>query len=43
MKREKNNNSVDSKMYLIGSGIASLSSAVYLIRDAGYPEKTFTF
>ena len=34
MQREKNKNSKDSKIYLVGSGIASLASAVYLIKDA---------
>ena len=33
--RDKHPN--DSKVYLIGSGIASLASAVYLIKDAGVP------
>ena len=37
MRREKNNNPKESKIYLIGSGIASLASAVYLIKDAGVP------
>lgn len=35
MKIEKNSNPKDSKVYLIGSGIASLASATYLIKDAG--------
>ncbi len=39
MHREKNSNPQDSKIYLVGSGIASLASAVYLIRDAGVPGK----
>lgn len=39
MQREKNSNPKDSKIYLIGSGIASLASATYLIRDAGVPGK----
>ncbi len=39
MKIEKNNNPKDSKVYLIGSGIASLASATYLIKDAGVPGK----
>ncbi len=39
MHREKNSNPKDSKIYLVGSGIASLASAVYLIRDAGVPGK----
>lgn len=37
MKTKKNQNPKDSKIYLIGSGIASLASAVYLIKDAGVP------
>ncbi len=37
MQREKNKNPKNSKVYLIGSGIASLASAVYLIKDAGVP------
>jgi len=37
MKQGKNNNSKDSKVYLIGSGIAALASAVYLEKDAGVP------
>lgn len=37
MKRVKNRNPVDSSVYLVGSGIASLASAVYLIQDAGIP------
>jgi oleate hydratase len=37
MKIEKNGNPVDSKVYLVGSGIASLASAVYLIKDVGMP------
>jgi oleate hydratase len=37
MRREKNNNPKDSKVYLVGSGIASLASATYLIKDAGVP------
>ncbi len=36
-KTEKNNNPNDSKVYLIGSGIASLASATYLMKDAGVP------
>jgi oleate hydratase len=39
MKAEKNKNPKDSKVYLIGSGIASLASAVYLIKDVGMPGK----
>ena len=37
MKREKNTNPKDSKVFLVGSGIASLASATYLIKDAGVP------
>ncbi len=37
MQRDKNKNPKASKIYLIGSGIASLASAVYLIKDAGVP------
>lgn len=33
----KNSNPAGSKVYLVGSGIASLASAVYLIQDAGMP------
>ncbi|MDD5362544.1 MAG: oleate hydratase [Ignavibacteria bacterium] len=33
----KNKSTEDSKVYLIGSGIASLASAVYLIKDARVP------
>ena len=39
MTTEKNTKPKDSKVYLIGSGIASLASAVYLIKDAGVPGK----
>ena len=35
--RAKNNNPKDARVYLIGSGIASLASAAYLIKDAGVP------
>ncbi len=35
MKTEKNKNAKTSKVYLIGSGIAPLASAVYLEKDAG--------
>jgi oleate hydratase len=35
MKTVNNKNQKDSKVYLIGSGIAGLASAVYLIKDAG--------
>lgn len=37
MKREKNKTPKTSHVYLIGSGIASLASAVYLEKDAGVP------
>ena len=37
MKIKKNKNPKGSKVYLIGSGIASLASAVYLEKDAGVP------
>jgi oleate hydratase len=37
MKRLKNSNPIDSRIYLVGSGISSLASAVYLIQDAGVP------
>jgi oleate hydratase len=37
MKRQKNTQPADSKVYLVGSGIASLASATYLIKDAGVP------
>lgn len=37
MRREKNRNSQESKVYLVGGGIASLASATYLIKDAGVP------
>jgi len=37
MKTSKNKNPKESNIYLIGSGIASLASAVYLIKDAGVP------
>ena len=39
MKSLKNTHPDNSKVYLIGSGIASLASATYLIRDAGVPGK----
>lgn len=35
MKTEKIQNLKDSKVYLIGSGISGLASAVYLLKDAG--------
>ncbi len=34
---EKNTHPERSKVYLVGSGIASLAAAVYLIKDAGVP------
>ena len=37
MTSEKSGNPKDARVYLIGSGIASLASAVYLIKDAGVP------
>ncbi len=37
MKTEKFKNAKQAKVYLIGSGIASLASAVYLEKDAGVP------
>lgn len=37
MQRDNNNHPKSSKVYLIGSGIASLASATYLIKDAGVP------
>lgn len=37
MKRPKHENPSNSKVYLVGSGIASLASAVYLIQDVGMP------
>jgi oleate hydratase len=39
LKRQKNNNPNEATVYLVGSGIASLASAVYLIIDAGIPGK----
>jgi len=39
MNIEKNQNPKDAKVYLIGSGISSLASAVYLEKDAGVPGK----
>ena len=35
MQRLKNTHPENSKVYLIGSGIASLASATYLMKDAG--------
>ena len=37
MRREKNSDPKNSQIYLIGGGIASLASAVYLIKDAKVP------
>lgn len=37
MKTAKNQTPENAKIYLIGSGIASLASAVYLVKDAGVP------
>ena len=37
MKTQKNNRPEHARVYLIGSGIASLASAVYLEKDAGVP------
>ena len=37
MERVKNRNPKNSKVYLAGAGIASLASAVYLVKDAGVP------
>jgi len=37
MKRQKNTHPNNSNVYLVGSGIASLASATYLIKDAGVP------
>ena len=37
MERVKNRNPKNSKVYLAGGGIASLASAVYLLKDAGVP------
>jgi oleate hydratase len=37
MKSAKNTHPKNSKVYLVGSGIASLASATYLIKDAGVP------
>ena len=37
MQRQKNTQPNNSKVYLVGSGIASLASATYLIKDAGVP------
>lgn len=39
MKRHKNKTPEDAKVYLIGSGIASLASAVYLVKDIGVQGK----
>jgi oleate hydratase len=37
MRKEKKSHPRDAKVYLVGSGIASLASATYLIKDAGVP------
>ena len=37
MRIEKCKNPTNAQVYLIGSGIASLASAVYLEKDAGVP------
>jgi oleate hydratase len=37
MKRQKNIHPDNSRVYLVGSGIASLASAIYLVKDAGVP------
>ena len=37
MQREKNSTPENSKVYLVGSGIAALASATYLIKDARVP------
>jgi oleate hydratase len=37
MQRQKNTQPKKSKVYLVGSGIASLASATYLVKDAGIP------
>ncbi len=42
MNAEKNQTPEKSKVYLIGSGIASLASAVYLIKDAGVPAQNIS-
>jgi oleate hydratase len=39
MQRQKNTHPDKSRVYLVGSGIASLASATYLIKDAGVPGK----
>ena len=39
MKNAESINQKESKVYLIGSGLSSLASAVYLIKDAGVPGK----
>jgi oleate hydratase len=37
MKADRTQSQENSKVYLIGSGIAGLASAVYLVKDAGVP------
>jgi oleate hydratase len=39
MQRQKNTHPDKARVYLVGSGIASLASATYLIKDAGVPGK----
>ncbi|WP_262710566.1 oleate hydratase [Aureibaculum algae] len=39
MEKMKNKNPKDANVYLIGSGIASLACAVYLVKDAKVPGK----
>lgn len=39
MQRQKNTHPDNSNVYFVGGGIASLSSATYLIKDAGVPGK----
>lgn len=43
MHRAKNTNPKDSRVYLVGSGIASLASAENLIKDAGVPGGHITY
>ncbi|KPJ92835.1 MAG: hypothetical protein AMJ55_09195, partial [Gammaproteobacteria bacterium SG8_15] len=35
--RKKNSDAKETRVYLVGGGIASLASAVYLVKDAGVP------
>lgn len=39
MSKTKNKNPKETKVYLIGSGMATLASAVYLVKDAGVQGK----